>query len=103
MREGSFSAVQFISEKCELTNQEQAAIDFSCQRAIDPITGLLSLQLNWSYEYNPLIEIDEVVSQKNIYLESRRNGQSVAIGGNIGLNPEVYTYTHAEMHTAGHT
>ena len=41
-------------------------MEFSCEREIDPVTGLLSAHLSWSYKYDPLVE--EGIKQRRLFI-----------------------------------
>ena len=40
----------------EVTSPEQPTVAHMCMRTVDTLTGLVEISLNFSYEYNPLIE-----------------------------------------------
>ena len=81
-----FSSSRTISN-CDPTEPAMPTVNFSCDRTVDSITGLLTIHLNWTYEYNPLIE--EAISRRKIFLYAQTDKGDVVIGNNIPLDPQV--------------
>ena len=62
-------------------------MNYSCRREINSITGLLSVYLNWNYEYSAAVE--DVIQEKKLFLQLLAG--NAFQGGNIVLNPQVKT------------
>ena len=58
----------------------------SYERTVDPATGLLSAHLNWSYEYNPLVE--QAISE-NVVVITLERGQGLQPSSRVTLDFEV--------------
>ena len=71
-----------------VTTPAQPVVTQTCNRILDPLTGLVAISLNYSYEYNPLIEETIVAYTVNAHelLEDGRNG---AILGSFIYNPNI--------------
>lgn len=79
-----------MSASNDLTSWDPRHVDFSSQSLIDPITGLLTVNFNFSYEYDPLVE--EGINERIIFAELV-DGQPFD-QGKVILNPEVCTYVY---------
>ena len=75
-----------IFDKCEL-NETIIDVSFSCDRVLDPVTGLLSIHMSWSYEYNRLIE--EAITKRNLFFTSAMKGGNTIPANNNELSPPV--------------
>ena len=93
-----FSVQQTIQlGTCEPTEPVAPTVSLSCNRRVDIITGFIEIHINWTYEYNPLIE--EAISEYNIFYTSIIDG-SISIGNNIPLDPQVNPLSvHTELCT----
>ena len=71
-----------------VTTPTQPVVTQTCNRILDPLTGLVAISLNYSYGYNPLIEETIVAYTVNAHelLEDGRNG---AILGEFIYNPNI--------------
>ena len=85
---------------CGPSEPVMSTINFSCDRTVDSITGLLTIHLNWTYEYNPLIE--EAISRRNIFFKARTDEGDLLNGDNIPLDPQVYIILCSKTHHCYH-
>lgn len=65
-RTSQLSSFPIFTQSCKPTNQEEPSVEFSCEREIDPVTGLLSAHLSWSYKYDPLTE--EGIKRRRLFI-----------------------------------
>ena len=61
-------------------------MSFLCHRRVDIITGLIEIDMNWNYEYIPLIE--DAVTEYTIFYSSVIDGDVIP-GNIITLDPQV--------------
>jgi hypothetical protein len=53
---GAFTSLLTVGSRCEPSVRPQPTLSFSCERTVDPVSGLLSVRLAWSYEYIATLE-----------------------------------------------
>ena len=70
-----------------LTSPEEPSATYSCERRLDPITGLIDIFINFTYEYNSLIE-EAIINYTVIVSDTNaQGGTGVPPRGKFIYNP----------------
>ena len=70
-----------------LTSPERPSATYFCEKRVDPITGLIDIFINFTYEYNPLIE-EAIINYTVIVSDtSAQGGTGVPQRGKFIYNP----------------
>ena len=76
-----------LNTPSSVTSPSKPEITYSCERLVDPQTGLVGIGLNFSYEYNPLIQ--EAISMYTVDALRTATGSNGIVIGSFTYDPAL--------------